>query len=122
MSRSLVRKIFLVGIVIWIVGLVLFGAGFIGGHQTTVQSGSSGYSPGNTALTGIGVALLGIGGLIDFIAWIGALIGTAQLGRWGWFIALLVLGLIGLLLIVMIVSVIAGPTERREATGSPAVT
>jgi hypothetical protein len=33
-----------------------------------------------------------------------------------------VLGLIGLLLIVMIVYVIAGPTERREATGSPAVT
>jgi hypothetical protein len=122
MSRSTVRRIFLIGLAIWIVGLVLFGGGFLGGHPTTVQSGSSGYAPGNSALSGIGLALMAIGGIIDFVAWIGALIGTAQLGRWGWFVALLVLGLIGLLLIVMIVYVIAGPTERREVTASPAAT
>ena len=73
-------------------------------------------SSGHTANSGVytaGVALAGIGGVIVFISWILALISSAVLGRWGWFAVTLILGLIGLMLIIMIVYSLVGPTQRR---------
>ena len=61
-----------------------------------------------------GVALAGIGGLIVAISWILALISVAILGRWGWFIVMLILGLIGLMLIMMIIYSFVGPTAHRS--------
>jgi hypothetical protein len=116
MSRATVRKIYLPGLVLAIIGAVLWVIAMQGGHTVTTQSGATGMAPGNGLLSGIGTACLVIGGILSFIAWIGALVGTAMLGRWGWFVALLVLNLIGLGLIIMLVYCFAGPTERSGTT------
>ena len=98
MTKSLVTKIYGGGFVVWLIGIILLFA-----------SNKSG------ALAGIGIALLTIGGIALLVGWIMALILTAQAKRWGWFIALLVLGLIGLQLIIMLIYLIAGPSERESA-------
>lgn len=98
MTKSLVTKIYGGGFIVWLIGLILIFASQKGG-----------------ALAGIGIALLTIGGIALLVGWIMALILTAQAKRWGWFIALLVLGLIGLQLIIMLIYLIAGPGERETA-------
>ena len=62
------------------------------------------------------VALLAIvvGAIVGFVAWIGALLNTAQLADKTWFILLLVLGLWNLGLVAMIAYVVAGPDGTRE--------
>lgn len=102
MSRATVRKVFLLGLVLGIVGAVLAALTMHGGQAES----SSVYAAG--------VALAAIGGLIDFISWILALISSAVLGRWGWFAVMLILGVIGLLLVVMVVYSFVGPTSRRN--------
>ncbi|MGL5928186.1 MAG: hypothetical protein ACRCY8_04550 [Dermatophilaceae bacterium] len=55
----------------------------------------------------IGVALAGLSIAMTFAALVGALVRTAQLDRWGWFVLLLLFSSIALL-----VYVIVGPTAR----------
>jgi uncharacterized membrane protein len=59
----------------------------------------------------IGVAVLAVvGGLIaGLVAWIGALLNTANLEDKTWFVLLLVLGVFSFGLVAMIAYVIAGP-------------
>lgn len=102
MSRATVRKVFLLGLVLVIVGAVL---------ATLTMSG--GQSPHQSAYA-VGLALAGIGGAIEMISWILALISVAVLGRWGWFLVMLILGVVGLFLIVMVVYSFVGPTTRRN--------
>jgi hypothetical protein len=112
MSRTSIRKVFVTGLVVWIVGAVL------------VLLATGGGQVANSELYSAGLILAGIGALIDVVSWILALVSAAILGRWGWFVAILILGLIGLLLIVMIVYSVVGPTrtERRGVRGQPVVT
>lgn len=61
---------------------------------------------------GAGLLLLGVlgyivGGLCAFVAWILGLVKTAQIGRWGWFVLVLLISPLGSLIYG-----IAGPTER----------
>lgn len=102
MSRASVRKVFVTGLVVWIVGAVL-----------AALSTRSGQGSGST-LYAAGLILVGIGVVIEVISWIIALISSAVLGRWGWFIVTLILGLIGLLLVIMIIYSLVGPTQRRD--------
>lgn len=66
-----------------------------------------------------GLALVAvIGGFIGgLVAWIGALLNTAQLDDKTWFIVLLVLGLFSFGIVAMIAYVIGGPdgTQSKEA-------
>lgn len=101
MSRATVRKVFVTGLVVWVVGGVLF-----------LISNSSAPAANDT-LHNAGVMLAAIGGAIVFVSWILALISSAILGRWGWFAVLLILGLIGLLPVMMIIYSLVGPTQRR---------
>jgi hypothetical protein len=105
MSRATVRKVFLMGLVLGVVGAVL---------AALTMKGSQAPS---SAVYAAGLALVGIGTLIELVSWIMALISVAMLGRWGWFLALLVLGLIGLLLIVMIIYSFVGPVQSRARRG-----
>ena len=64
------------------------------------------------AAAGAGSLLIGtlayiVGGLCAFVAWILGLIKTAQIGRWGWFVLVLLISPLGSLIYG-----IAGPTER----------
>ncbi|MGL4176728.1 MAG: hypothetical protein ACRCSN_11680 [Dermatophilaceae bacterium] len=61
----------------------------------------------NYALGLIGLALAGLATVMAFVALVGALVRTAQLARWGWFVLLLLFSSIALL-----VYVIVGPTTR----------
>lgn len=108
MSRVIVRKVFVTGLVVAVAGAVILALS----TQEGVAPTSHRYQAG--------LLLAGIGGLIALISWIMALAGSALLGRWGWFVVVLILGLIGLLLPVMIVYSVIGPTRRRPRPGSGA--
>jgi len=56
----------------------------------------------------IGLALYIAGALAGLVAWIGGLIKTGQINRWGWFITVLLLPALGSLLYGL-----AGPTQRK---------
>lgn len=56
--------------------------------------------------------VFGIASLVMFVLWIGALAAVAQHRAWGWFVAVLVLQVIGLGIIGMAAYAIAGPPER----------
>ena len=81
------------------------------------------------AMLGVGVVsgLIVIGGFVGaLIAWIGALLNTAQLDDKVWFVMLLLLGIWNLGVFAMIAYVIAGPdghqpsVHERDARGVPA--
>ncbi|HEV2579359.1 MAG TPA: hypothetical protein VGT44_00790 [Ktedonobacteraceae bacterium] len=112
MRKALSRTLYLIGLVICIVGGILLGVSFAG--STTGIDPNTGAttitSIGNPALFGIGIFLLVIGGILGFIAYVGALIKTAMLGRWGWFVCLLVISGI-----TMLVYIFAGPETRPAA-------
>ena len=102
MSKSLSRTLYLIAIVGFIIGLVIAG---VGASQTTTAA------DGTTTLTGtgatlalVGLALYVIAGILAFVAWIGALIKTAQLQRWGWFVCLIIFSGI-----TMLIYIFAGP-------------
>ncbi len=101
MSRATVRKVFVTGLVVFVVGAVI-----------TILTTAGGRSPSGT-LYSIGLMLMGFGGVVAFVSWILALISSGLLGRWGWFVVVLILGLIGLLPLVMIVYSLVGPTRPR---------
>src|ERR1700676_2756292 len=114
MPKAVSRTLYLIGLGIVIVGGILFGVSFAGSitgidpntGATTITS------IGNPALFGIGIFFFVIGGILGFIAYIGALIKTAMLGRWGWFVCLLLLSGI-----TMLVYIFAGPETRPAAQG-----
>ena len=65
------------------------------------------------------------GTIVQFVAWIGALVNSYQLQDKLWFVLTLILGLIGFGLVVMIVYLIAAPDgyaekDRITGTKSPA--
>jgi hypothetical protein len=61
-----------------------------------------------------GVAL--IAGLMMLVAWVGVLIRLGRLNRWGWFVAVLVLQLIGLGIIGIVAYAVAGPSDEMVVT------
>ena len=71
------------------------------------------------------IALAAVAGLViigaaitQFVAWVGAVLNTAQLPDKTWFVVLLVTGLLSFGFIAMIVYVIAGPDSQRPAAVS----
>ncbi len=116
MERSTSRNLFLAGLVLGIIATVLF---FVGG--AAAAAGATTNPDGTVSTTagaGIGIMLIiafivwAVAGILTFIAWLGALIKTARLGQWLWFILLLVLSWTG---IMMLVYVFAGPTKPAQA-------
>lgn len=101
MSRVSIRKVFVTGLVVAVAGAVVLALSIQEGAATTSHRYQA------------GLLLAAIGAAITILSWILALVGSAVLGRWGWFAVVLILGLIGLLLPVMIVYSVLGPTRRR---------
>jgi drug/metabolite transporter (DMT)-like permease len=107
MRRSLVRWFYWSGLALILVGVGVLLLSLASGVTTTVNNlGQSTSTPNNVPLFIAGVAICVIGALAVSVAWIGALIRTAQLGQWVWFVLLLVFH--GVMLLVY---VIAGPDE-----------
>lgn len=116
MERKTSRNLYLVSLVLWIVGIILFAvAGGIAAANSTVNADGT---VNTAASAGVGIpALIAIilfiiAGILGLIAWIGALIKTAQLSQWVWFILLIVFSGI-----TMLVYIFAGPTEPATTAG-----
>ncbi len=134
MTKPQITRIWLIGVAVFVVGLIIFGVSmglmFAYGGQYVPAARGSGYDFVPTLdgffWTTVGFMILGgivaIGGAIaQLVAWIGALMNTNALQDKTWFIVLLAGGLIGLMFglvyfAVMVAYVIAGPdaTLYRE--------
>ncbi len=85
-----------------VLGIVLI---IVGG----VLAGKSGTGViGGSILGLVGAVAIIVAGLIDLVAWIGALIHTARHERWGWFAVILLLSWTWL---AMLAYVLAGPKD-----------
>jgi hypothetical protein len=63
------------------------------------------------ALAGVAILVMLAATVTQFVAWVGAVINTAQLKDKTWFIILLVTGLLSFGFIAMIIYLIAGPDD-----------
>lgn len=107
MNKRTIAILSIVAIVLFIIGVVVAGAA--GASAAVACQNSTDTSCANGAAGGFGIGLLlyGLGGIAALIAWIMGLIKTAQIGRWGWFVAVLLISPLGSLIYGL-----AGPTER----------
>ncbi|MGL5819656.1 MAG: hypothetical protein ACRCZD_00445 [Phycicoccus sp.] len=112
MSRSTTRWLYVGALLVAFVGvgLLVFAQPGVEDPVADWRSIVTGdAAPGTNYVRGrIGVALAGLSIVMSFAALVGALVRTAQLARWGWFVALLVFSS-GALLVYLFV----GPTTRR---------
>jgi hypothetical protein len=106
MSKHLITRL-------WLAGL---GLGVLGGIVLLIGAFMGSANGAGPIAVGWFIALAAL--VVQLVAWIGALIGTARLERWGWFAALLLLGLVGFEFFVMIAYFFAGP-ERKEGASPP---
>ena len=129
MSKPTVVKLFIGGMVAIFAGLLIaiFAALGIWSSSDLITSGPDvvGLHPTPLTATLIGLAVLGtfamVGGAVaGLVAWIGALLNTAQLDDKTWFVLLLVLGLLSFGFFAMVAYVIAGPDSTTRAADRPA--
>ena len=113
MSKSTSRTLFLLGLLIWVIGAVVFGMSPDGSKLISNPGNITGFQQVTGLMATGGYLVMALGGILILLSWIGGLVRTAVLGRWGWFIVLLILGLIGLLVLIQLVYVFLGPTDRR---------
>ena len=95
MPLSITRKLFLAALPLFLIGVAI----------AVASASEAGSDPSMGTL--IGMALLAIGWISLMVSWVGALIRLAKLGRWGWFVFVLLLSGPG-----MIAYVIVGPGEQ----------
>jgi hypothetical protein len=110
LSKRTILFLSLAAILLGIVAVVIYVVGAVNvancaGTGATSISTDCAAQGGLEFLIGAGLAV--VAGICGFIGWIGALIKTAQIGRWGWFVAVLLLSGLGALIYG-----IAGPETR----------
>jgi hypothetical protein len=122
MSKTVITRLFIGGLVAFIAGLAIAmfaGLAVFAGTEVTMNGPDvTAFRATPFAWSMIAVVMLGglamIGGAVaGLVAWIGALINTAQLDDKLWFIVLLVLGLVSFGFVAMIAYVIAGPDSTK---------
>ena len=128
MSKSVITRLFVGGLVAFIAGVVaatfcVFWAfasgGFVVSGHDVVGVNGTGFTWTLTALI-VGSGFVILGGIIaGIVAWIGALLNTVQLPDKTWFVLLLVLGLLSFGFLAMIAYVIAGPDAMRPEVARP---
>jgi hypothetical protein len=126
MSKEMVTKLFVGGIVAVVAGLVVtVFAGLAlwsaGGFEMSGPD-VTGIRPTPATASMIAIAFIGVlgmagGAIAGLVAWIGALVNTSQLEDKTWFIALLVLGLFSFGFVAMIAYVLAGPDSTEAGRG-----
>ena len=104
MSKAVSRNLFLIGLVI----IILYEVGL----AVTTSGGSAAF--GNAVLATIAAFLNLIGTILIFVALIGALVKTARLRRWGWFVCLLLFTFLTMLLYIFV-----GPQTRPGQQAAP---
>ena len=131
MSKSMINKLFFGSLIGLVGGLILAGVatGLAFANDVFVMNGPdvTGINVSPLAWTllsliGFGVLVVIAGAIAQFVAWIGAVLNTSNLPDKGWFIVLLVVGLLGFPFIVTLIYVISGPDGAPAAPlpGHPA--
>jgi hypothetical protein len=132
MSKDVVTRLFVGSLLAMAGGFILMGvAGYVGfASSAYVTEGADvvGLKSNDFAVPVVLVAILGIvamggGALGQFVAWIGAMLNTAQLHDKAWFLVLLLLGLFSFGFVAMVVYVVAGPdgmaAPAQRLAGAP---
>jgi hypothetical protein len=123
MSKPTITRLFIGSVIAVIAGLVLglvaIVAAFAGDAFVLDGPDVVGFTGDAFGWSMIGLTFLGFiaviaGSIGGLVAWIGALLNTAQLDDKVWFIVLLVLGILSFGLVAMIAYVIAGPDGTRQ--------
>src|SRR5215207_6990394 len=131
MTKSLVVKLFWGSVIGLVAGFILMGITFAlainndifimsGPDVTGIKSGALTWTL--LSLCALAMLLLLFAAVAHFVAWIGAMLNTAQLPDKTWFVVLLVVGLLGLVFIATVAYVIAGPDgvkAKEEANALP---
>lgn len=136
MNKSTISKTWLGGMVAIALGFVAAGiaTGFMlgyGGTFTTAPSGEGydfvprldGFFWSMVGIIAAGFFVVVGGVIVQFVAWIGALVNSYLLQDKMWFLLTLILGLLGFGLVVMIVYLIAAPDgyeEKEKLISTPA--
>jgi hypothetical protein len=129
MTKSTITRLFVGGIVAVVAGLfllvasaliALFSGAFVVDGADVVGVNATPQAWAFVLLGLIGVLALIGGSIVGLVAWIGALLNTAQVPDKTWFVLLLVLGLLSFGLVAMLAYVIAGPDGTRPASVPPA--
>jgi hypothetical protein len=130
MHKTLIRKLFVGSLIALAGGLVLLAltGGLAIANSSLVKNGPDVTGIHATALGWVMIGLAGVAILVlvaaaitQFVAWVGAVINTAQLQDKTWFIVLLVTGLLSFGFIAMIVYLIAGPEDSQSITAMPTI-
>ena len=82
----------IIGIAGWV---VLFGAA---ASCTTTSSGTPSCGSGAAGGSLVAILLLLVAGVLAFAAWLLGLIKTARIGKWGWFVLVLLISPLGSLI------------------------
>jgi uncharacterized membrane-anchored protein len=112
MSKRITTRWYIGAWVVWFIAFVAAAAIL----RNSSPSGS--VSP---ALLLLGLVML-VAGVIALVMWIGALVKLGSQQAWGWFVAVLVLGLIGLGILGMVAYAISGPEDVGEVAIRPTTT
>jgi hypothetical protein len=119
MERKTSRNLYLAGLILAIIATVLLVVSTV-----VLAAGSTVNADGTlntTAGTGIGILAIVasvvyiVAAVLLLVAWIGALIKSARLSQWMWFVLLLLFSGI-----TMLVYIFAGPTEPKLAAPATA--
>jgi hypothetical protein len=129
MTKSLIVKLFwgsLIGLVAGLVlmavscGLAITNGIFIMNGPDVTGIKSSALSWTLLGLMGLSMVVLLLAAVTHFVAWIGAVLNTANLPDKTWFVVLLVVGLLGFVFIATVAYVIAGPDGLKAKEQAPA--
>lgn len=138
MTKSAITKTWVAGVIVLAAGLLMGGISLglmlaYGGHFSPAQSGNGydfipttdGFFWTMVGLMIVGFTVAAAGGIVQLVAWIGALVNTYPIQDKTWFVVLLAGGLLGLAFgligfAVMVAYIIAGPDGTAVAR-QPAV-
>jgi hypothetical protein len=127
-SKTTIRKLFAGSLIALAGGLVLLAAagGLAYASSSFVKDGPDVVGIHATpfgwvmiGLAGVAILVLVAAAITQFIAWVGAVIHTAELEDKTWFVVLLVTGLLSFGFMAMIVYLIAGPEDPRPVIARP---
>jgi hypothetical protein len=107
MRKKTIAIFFIIGVVVAVVGGIIYGMGLasaVSSVTLTADGAVTGVSSGLVGLALVGLLVLLLGCAFSLVGWIGALVATAKLNRWGWFVCVLLLTGLGELIYL-----IAGP-------------
>jgi hypothetical protein len=129
MTKAAVTRLFLGSIIAVVAALVLgfvaVWAAFAGGvfvmdGPDVVDVTSTPFAWAMFGLMALSVVAVIGGAVAGLVAWVGALINTAQMPDKAWFVILLLLGLFSFGFVAMIAYVIAGPDGMQASAVQPA--